>query len=93
LVHDVPAPQTVPQAPQLLLSVLGLTQVLLQTISPPAHRQIPCWQFAPFWQTLPHEPQLWASVFRLTQVVPHRVVPLGQPVQTPPAQVWPGKQA
>jgi hypothetical protein len=62
-----------PQEPQLLLSVLGLTQVPLQTMSPEAHLQTPCWQLAPFWHTLPQEPQLWASVLRLTQLPLHNV--------------------
>jgi hypothetical protein len=93
LTHVSPEAQTWPQAPQLFGSVCTLVQVPLQTMSLPVHRQIPCLQLAPDGQMLPHTPQLLVSVLRLTQIPLQRVVPHGQPVQTPLAQVWHGKQA
>jgi hypothetical protein len=78
----VPCGQTLPQVPQLLESLVGLTQALLQLICsgghwrthiPPVHT----WFAA---QAMPHAPQFMGSVFRSTQA-PLQLV-LGA-VQTP----------
>ena len=81
-----------PQAPQLLLSVLSLTQAdphrvvpgVVQWHEPPA-------QTLPATHTLPQAPQLLLSVCSLTQADPQRSVPVGQ-WHEPPAQNCPAAQ-
>jgi hypothetical protein len=81
----MPNEQTCPQEPQLLGSVLRLTQV-------PPHWTKPALQLkpqAPFEQVgvefggveqkTPQPPQLVTSEFVLTQTPPQLVVPVGQP--------------
>ena len=70
-----PVAQTVPQAPQLLSSLLRLTQTPLQQLSP-----VP--------QMWPHAPQLVASPLAFVQMLLHRVLNPGLHVdlQTPMSQ-------
>ncbi len=78
LVHTVPLAQALPQAPQLLLSVLVLVHVPLQLVVPPGHVahtppvQTPLWQVAAVVQADPtwpeHAPPAQAKP--LAQVVP-----------------------
>lgn len=82
----VPDGQMLPQAPQLALSVLVLTQigaVVPHGVVPFGQPQTPSLQTCPAGQMLPHLPQLALSLLRLTQTSPHRVVPVGQPPQWP----------
>jgi hypothetical protein len=78
-----PALHTVPQLPQLLESVLRLTQLPLQLVYvllqvkpqiPPLQVAVP---LAGAEQTAKHLPQLAGSVLVLTHLVPHSLVPLG----------------
>lgn len=57
--HCVPAPQRLPHAPQLLLSVCSLTQEVPHTVVPPVHESehIPFVQVCVPAHTLPHAPQ------------------------------------
>ncbi len=84
-----PAPQALPQLPQLFTSKPVLVQEPLQLVRKPAHMvtQLPNWQawFAP--HARPHAPQLFRSVWRRTHWLPHRVKPAAQ-VQAPPTH-WP----
>jgi hypothetical protein len=58
-----------PQAPQLLLSVCGLTHLPLQTIWPAAQDwHVPTWQSWPEAQTLPQAPQFCGSLVVFTHV-------------------------
>jgi hypothetical protein len=68
LTQTCPEGQTVPQPPQLLLSICGLTQTALQTISPIGQAHALFTQLAPIAQTLPHIPQFFGSLVRLTQL-------------------------
>ena len=100
-----PIAQTVPQAPQLLLSDCVLTQVGVaavgvQSTCPVGHigravRQVPVWQVWAIEQALPHMPQLAESVWRFAHTVPQAVWPVGHidvPVQAPAVQVCPVAQ-
>jgi hypothetical protein len=70
---------TVPQVPQLALSLVGLTQVLLHTMSGDEHtlRQAPAKQMALEAQRLPQAPQLLRS----------SVVGVSQPLEAMPSQL------
>jgi hypothetical protein len=57
-----PAPQTVPHAPQLALSVVRLTHAPLQTEVPAGQAHAPLTQSAPVGHAWPHAPQLAADV-------------------------------
>ena len=91
----VPDGQTVPQAPQLALSVLILTQtganVPHRTV-PLGQPHLPSTQSWPAGQIVPHAPQFALSWLRLPQTVPHNVCPLGQPPQWPWTQCSPRRQ-
>jgi hypothetical protein len=75
LTHFCPAPQALPQAPQLLESELTLVHAGAaaepQLVWPVAHvpdaTQEPPEQTSGAAQTLPHMPQLFESVLRLVQ--------------------------
>jgi hypothetical protein len=91
-----PAPHAFPQPPQLLLSVLVLTQAPPHKLGvepehvmphePPEHVAEPVPELGP-GQTLPQLPQLLGSVLVVTQAPPHPVCPAPQhtlPVQDLP---------
>src|SRR5215211_2508773 len=91
-----PPVQTLPQAPQLLLSQQVETQVPLQFTSPSAqqsplgHPQMPSKQVSPAGHTLPHFPQ-WELLQQVSTQTPlHSVWPSEQlpppATQTPPLQ-------
>jgi len=88
--------QWLPQAPQLLTSVLRLTQVPLQAVWPEGHwlKHWPAWQEVPDAHTLLHAPQLLLSLLRFTQLPEQMVWPVGQEVvQMPFTQALPEGQA
>src|SRR5580692_4734785 len=83
-VQEAPMAQVTPQAPQLLTSVVVVTQAV-------PHRVVPVGQTGlqtlaaqavvrpvGVVQVVPQAPQLLTSVVVVTQAVPHRVVPVGQ---------------
>ena len=92
IVQVWPPAHTVPQAPQLLLSVCELTQLPLQSVVPVAQPQAPIAHTRPVGQARPQAPQLAASVWVLTHTRPQSVEPVGQR-QAPIWQVWPVGQA
>ena len=69
LTQVVPDGQTLPQAPQLLLSVVVVTQRPAQSVWPEGHWQRPAEHTWPVGHTIPQAPQLTASVEGLTQRV------------------------
>jgi hypothetical protein len=77
--QKVPAPQTLPQLPQLLSSFEGSMQALLQKSCPVGQAQLPLLQISPVPQTLPQEPQFCGSVLVSTQALEQLVSPLGHP--------------
>ena len=83
--------QTLLQVPQLLLSVLRLTQAPLQTVVPVGQVQTPAEQPAPLAQTCPQAPQLFTSDAVLTQVPPQLTRPVGH-VQAPATHAAPAGQ-
>jgi hypothetical protein len=88
--HVSPVGQTLPQAPQLLLSMAVLVHVWsgagipsttlfsTHTLSSGGHVQVPYSHTAPMAHTPPQVPQLSASAVRSMQVVPQSVSPVGQ---------------
>jgi hypothetical protein len=58
----VPGGQTVPHVPQLLLSVMVLTQLPLQFVKPCRQMQVPSTQRSLAPHAIPHSPQLLMSV-------------------------------
>ena len=74
--------QTCPHPPQLLGSLLGLTQAPLQMISLAGQLHTPLWQLAPVGHTWPHMPQLLGSLDVLVQALPQTTCLAGQ-VQAP----------
>lgn len=63
--HDCPAPQRLPQRPQLLVSVVGSTHVVPQRIRGAVHvvlTHMPIAQRSPGAQARPQAPQLRTSV-------------------------------
>jgi hypothetical protein len=74
-----PPLQTLPQAPQLLLSQQVATHVPSQIVSPSAqqsplgHPQMPSKQVSPAGQTLPQAPQCWLLQHVSTQTPPQSV--------------------
>ncbi len=84
--------QTLPQAPQLLLSDCTLTQVLppssVHRAWPPGQTHTPLLQRSLPVHALPHVPQLSLSELVFVQVIPasppHRVLPPGQEAWQPP---------
>jgi len=91
-----PAGQALPQAPQLLGSVVTLAQAPAQTIWPAGQVQVPETQAAPAEQTLPQAPQLLGSVDTLTQApLLHLIWPGGHggKRQAPFRQTAPAGQA
>jgi len=84
----LPAAQTVPQAPQLLLSVWSARQVPEQLVCPAGHEQVPPEQLVPPVQMRPHIPQLVLSVGKVRQVPEQSVCPARQVVtQALPMQI------
>ncbi len=89
--HCSLAPHRVPQSPQLVLSFVRFTHVLLQRVSPSEqaaeHAEMPfsVLQTSPPVQAFPHAPQFWALVVRFTQAVV--VIPPGPPGPPPPPPV------
>jgi hypothetical protein len=88
---EVPG-HTVPQAPQLLLSVAVFTHAPPHEVVPAGQAQAPAAQLVPPVQALPQAPQLALSVDVSTQAPPQAVVPAGQ-VHTPATQDLPPVQA
>lgn len=85
--HTSPAPQRLPQVPQLLGSFDVLAQPLAQQLSPaaqiaPRHAQAPPEQASGAVQAWPHMPQLALLVRGSTQVEPQQTV--GKLQVTPP---------
>jgi len=74
------APQTVPQAPQLLRSSPSSVHAPLHTVAPLEHdaRHAPAEHTWPDGHAVPQAPQLRESLPRDAQVPPHIVVPRGQ---------------
>src|SRR5690349_8335875 len=88
--HTWPAPQALPQAPQLATSVMVLEQAIPQAMSGGGHAQPPLTQVWVPPHTLPHEPQLAASLLGFTQAPPQGAVPTGHwPVLVPAAPLLP----
>jgi hypothetical protein len=92
----MPAPQAMPQPPQLLGSLLVSVHVPLQSVCPdgqpppPLATQVPLEQVVPEPHTLPQLPQLLGSLARVTQAPAHSTVPDGQLItQVPPAHTVP----
>jgi hypothetical protein len=77
---QVPAPQPLPQLPQLSWSSSGLMHWPLQNSSPLAQidLHVPAWQLVPAPQMLPHAPQLKLSESGLLQVPLQFSVPVAQ---------------
>lgn len=67
LTQEVPVGQTIPQAPQLLLSLVVLTQRPPQSVCPETQPQRPAVHTWPVRQTIPQAPQLDASLDGMTQ--------------------------
>lgn len=91
-VHTWPAPQTLPQVPQLVSSALvsvqvpGDVAVAPQIVAlPVGQAQVPLLHAAPAAQALPHSPQFAVSEARSTQLVPQVTLPVGH-AQTPDVQ-------
>jgi hypothetical protein len=93
--HVRPPVQTLPQAPQLLLSQHVETQAPLQIVSPSAQQrplgqpQMPSKHVSPDGQMFPHFPQCWLLQQVSTQTPSHSVWPSPQlppAAQTPPLQ-------
>jgi len=87
-----PPGQTLPQPPQLLFSVLVLTQLPLQKVCPAGHAHTLFVQVRPLVQTVPQVPQLLLSFAVVRQTPLQSVCPLGQ-LHTPFWQVRPPVQA
>jgi hypothetical protein len=88
----LPPVHTLPQLPQLLVSLVWFVLVLAQTVGNcGGQTQTPPWQIRRPVHTLPQLPQFWSSVARLRQVPPQSVRPGGQ-TQTPPWQILPPVQ-
>jgi hypothetical protein len=92
-------PQTLPQAPQLLGSEIGLTQAALQARrpGPQSSVHVPPTQYCPAAQAIPHPPQL-AESFLMSLQLPLQLVrgpqaPLTPATQTPAVQVCPDVHA
>lgn len=90
-VHTLPAPQTVPQAPQFCALVVVSTHASPQKLLPAGQVQAPCAQVRPPLHALPHVPQLLLSVATLTQLDPQAVCP-GMQLQTPAVHTLPASQ-
>ncbi len=73
----VPAPQTRPQAPQLLLSAWRLTQLAPHAVWPEGHAQEPPLHSCPGRHAWPQTPQLFGSKF----------VGVSQPFDASPSQL------
>lgn len=75
--HDVPAVQTLPHAPQLRGLVATFTQPLPHCVSPGAHEavQIPPEQTRGAGQAFPQAPQFEPSEVTSMQAPPHEVSP------------------
>lgn len=73
LMHWLPAPQALPQAPQLFTSAWVKVHEPLHCTWPGKHWawQLKPVQIWPAWQRVPHAPQLFGSV-RATQRLPQR---------------------
>jgi len=95
--------QTVPQVPQLLLSLAVVTQLPLQKVRPEGQVHMPLVQLRPPEHTVPQVPQLLLSLAVVRQVPLQSVCPLGQlhtpfwqlrpPVHAVPQPVVPQKAA
>jgi hypothetical protein len=79
---------TVPQAPQLTLSVFVLTQAPVQAVWPAAQVALhfPLEQTSPPAHAVPQAPQLVGSDASVEQTSPHLVWEVGQPIVVPPPQ-------
>ena len=91
--HDAGVGQTLPQVPQLVVSLVVSVHVPLQTMKPagqPTAAQTPALQRWPAGHALPHDPQ-WALLFMTSaQALPHIICVAGHiSVHAPLAQSWP----
>jgi hypothetical protein len=95
--QDMPAPQRLPQPPQLFGSFAAVAQYRVRPAAPVhamspgfEHTHWPAWHVE-FWpHAKPHAPQLAPSVCRLTHALPHWVgVPLGHWPHWPLMHAWP----
>jgi hypothetical protein len=85
----IPVGQTLPQLPQLLLSVWRLRQVVPQSVCPAVVQvQTPLLQEVPVGQVVPQVPQWVLEVLVLTQAPLQFCCPLGQ-AHTPLEQLIP----
>jgi hypothetical protein len=85
----LPAPQAVPQVPQLLPSIWRFTQESPHFVVPPeqVRTQLPIEQTWPAPHFVPQAPHAFASDCRFTQASPHRVWPAPQAAtHLPPTQ-------
>ena len=91
----LPAPQTRPQAPQLLTFVERSAHAPPQFTWPAAQAQLPPMQAAPAPHARPQAPQLDGSLDRSVQAPPHDVSPgrQGRTTHCPPVHMDPGWQA
>jgi hypothetical protein len=83
--------QTVPQAPQLVVSLAVSTHTPLHEVVPEGHRQRPVEHDVPAGQRVPQAPQLFESVAVFTQVVPQVTLPAGH-VHAPAVHTCEGPQ-
>ena len=83
--QTVPCAQALPQAPQLVWSVLVSMHWLPHLVVPPGQTQAPPTQLVPPEQVTPQPPQFLLLVFMSKQDPPHRIRGL---VQTAAHMLW-----
>jgi hypothetical protein len=76
--HALPAPQTLPQPPQLSVELAVSTQVVPHKVLPASHMQLPAEQVVPDGHTFPQPPQLSALLLVSMHEPLQSVPPLGQ---------------
>ena len=86
LTQSLPAPQSVPQPPQLRGSVMSATQRAPHEASPVGHTHAPAVQLAPVGHCVKHEPHAKGSVARLTHEPPQLVRPAAHTVVHLPSE-------
>jgi len=82
--QNKPAPHAVPHAPQLAVSVVRLTHLPPQLVSPAPHTQLLAEHCCPLPHAFPHAPQLLGSLLVATQLLPHSDCPCAH--STPPPE-------
>jgi len=92
LLQTYPAGQTVPQVPQLWLSVVVTAQMPEQFVCPVTQETAQALpeQTCPLGHTVPQNPQLWLSLLRTVQIPEQFVCPVTQETaQALPEQTCP----